>query len=287
MISIFFLVEYAVPQISALLSPSSETSVEYLSSESILENSSTESIQNDLNSENAIPQISILLNTAPNITEEQQTSSSDNNETASSNLPISSLLNAQNTNSPLPPLDLNTELPHFPYIDLTRCTLNFNENMFDAGRLNYDSRKLGSGAFGTVYLGIGLMKINVAVKKLHLNGIEVVSEDDTVTRQFVSEVEILYRYRHENLLSLLGYSCDGPTYCLIYEYISGGVLGDRIVVSLGRNHIEGILCFSLFWDRDQKNVMVCHNRAEGVRVNVTQHFLATQNLELPKFIRFC
>lgn len=81
-------------------------------------------------------------------------------------------------------------------------------------------------------LGIGLLEKPVAVKKLNLNGVNVVNVDDTITKQFRNEVELLCKYKHENLLSLLGYSCDGPTYCLIYEYICGGALKDRLEYSL-------------------------------------------------------
>lgn len=71
----------------------------------------------------------------------------------------------------------------------------------------------------------------VAVKKLVLSNVDVVNVDDTVTKQFRNEVEVLSRYKHENLLSLVGYSCDGPTYCLLYEYIPAGALKDRLQVS--------------------------------------------------------
>lgn len=134
--------------------------------------------------------------------------------------------------SPLPNLSLNTLLPHFTYTELEQCTDFFDETPYNTFNSESKGRKLGSGAFGSVYLGIGLLDKLVAVKKLNLNGVIVVNIDDTITKQFKNEVELLCKYKHENLLSLLGYSCDGPTYCLIYEYVPGGALKDRLQVIL-------------------------------------------------------
>ncbi|KAL3269651.1 hypothetical protein HHI36_008714 [Cryptolaemus montrouzieri] len=128
--------------------------------------------------------------------------------------------------SPLPNLTLNTHLPHFAYHELEVATNDFNEEPFED--LKEVGRFLGAGAFGKVFLATGLLDRPVAVKKLFLENVEVVNIDDTVTRQFRNEVEVLSRFQHENLLSLLGYSCDGCTYCLLYEYISGGTLKDRL-----------------------------------------------------------
>lgn len=132
--------------------------------------------------------------------------------------------------SPLPNLSLNTLLPHFTYTELEQCTDFFDEAPYKTSNNESTGRKLGSGAFGSVYLGTGLLDKLVAVKKLNLNGVIVVNIDDTITKQFKNEVELLCKYKHENLLSLLGYSCDGPTYCLIYEYVPGGALKDRLQV---------------------------------------------------------
>lgn len=130
--------------------------------------------------------------------------------------------------SPLPNLSLNTLLPHFNYSELESATNNFNTDPYRNSEGS--GRFLGSGAFGSVFLALGLLDRPVAIKKLILEDVEVVNVDDTVTKQFRNEVEVLSKYKHENLLSLLGYSCDGCTYCLMYEYITGGTLKDRLQV---------------------------------------------------------
>ncbi|XP_044267145.1 putative receptor-like protein kinase At1g72540 [Tribolium madens] len=131
--------------------------------------------------------------------------------------------NSRSCSSPLPNLSLNTPLPHFTYCDLATATNNFDETPLAQG-----GRFLGSGAFGKVYLGVGLTSKPVAVKKVILENVDVVRVDDMVTKQFRNEVEILSKYEHENLVALRGYSCDGDTYCLLYEYVPGGALKDRL-----------------------------------------------------------
>lgn len=142
----------------------------------------------------------------------------------------SSDTNCRPCNSPLPQLSLNTKLPHFNYNDLIIATNKFNENLYLDS--NAEGRFLGSGAFGSVYLAFGLLEKPVAVKKLILENVEFVDIDATVTKQFRNEVEVLSHYKHPNLLELVGYSCDGCTYCLLYEYIQGGALNVRLRVNI-------------------------------------------------------
>lgn len=59
--------------------------------------------------------------------------------------------------------------------------------------------------------------IQIAVKRLKnvKNGTEV---------EFASEVEILGRIRHKNLLSFRGYCVDGPERILVYDYMANSSL---------------------------------------------------------------
>lgn len=52
--------------------------------------------------------------------------------------------------------------------------------------------------------------------------------DIDVGRLFRMEVETMSQYLHENLLTLLAYSADGPDCCLIYSYIPNGSLEARL-----------------------------------------------------------
>ena len=134
--------------------------------------------------------------------------------------------------SPLPDMELNTTLPHFPYADIEVATKYFDGTPHARcdDLAESTGRFLGSGGFGFVYLALGLSDRPVAVKKITLCN-AVIKPTDLVSRQFKNEVELLCRCRHENLISLLGYSCDGQTYCLLYEYVPGGNLKDRLEVT--------------------------------------------------------
>ncbi|CAG9856874.1 unnamed protein product [Phyllotreta striolata] len=140
--------------------------------------------------------------------------------------PETSWSKTRSCSSPLPNLSLDTMLPHYNYLDIEKASNNFNTERY-AGN-DFEGRLLGKGEFGTVFLAFDLMKIPVAVKKLEIGDVEIVNVDDEVTKQFRNEVELLSKYRHENLLSILGYSCDGCTYCLLYEYAPGGALKDKL-----------------------------------------------------------
>ncbi|KAF4532814.1 hypothetical protein B566_EDAN002664 [Ephemera danica] len=114
----------------------------------------------------------------------------------------------RSTPSPPPESDIpdaieDTSPQLVPYIDL-ESACHWHDD---------DAKLLGSGAFGSVFLG-HLPQLNhkaVAVKKLQT---DVTSNDK--------------QYRHANLVQLLGYSCDGPCYCLVYEFMSNGSLQDRL-----------------------------------------------------------
>lgn len=171
-----------------------------------------------------IPALSLLKQSA--ITEDSELIPDFNMLMSSNESSKSSTSNPSSAkcSSPLPNLSLNTQLPHFTYAQLEVATDNFS-----AAKEN--GRFLGAGAFGSVFLATGLLDKPVAVKKIFLENVEMVSEGDQVTKQFKNEVEVLYKYNHDNLVSLLGYSCDGCTYCLIYEYVPGGSLFDALQVN--------------------------------------------------------
>lgn len=162
------------------------------------------------------------------------------NSTQSSNFPDSSQLpfNIDSSNysesseipltvpqpkSTTPNLSIMTQLPHFPYTQLEVATKHFSTKT---------GTFLGAGAFGSVFLATGLLDRPVAVKRMSLDNVEGITKDDRVTQQFKNEVEIFSKCKHENLVPLLGYSCDGNTYCLVFEYVPGGSLFDVLQVCL-------------------------------------------------------
>ena len=110
--------------------------------------------------------------------------------------------------------DLHSQV--IKYNILRRITDNFNQDLLSEG-----GRVIGTGGFGEVFLGIFPNGYKVAVKRL--------KDVEEKERQFQTELDSLTKYRHENIVSLFGYSVNGPAKCLVYEYLSNGSLEDRLM----------------------------------------------------------
>ncbi|XP_042267939.1 interleukin-1 receptor-associated kinase 4 isoform X2 [Thunnus maccoyii] len=141
------------------------------------------------------------------------------------------LLSERDTQSPpvssnqQPLIPLESSEPGFSsflYNELMQITGNFDDRpMSDGGR------RLGEGGFGTVYKGV-LNDKPVAVKKL--NPMDDVSPDELQV-QFNQEIETLKVLKHENLVDMVGFSCDGQHPCLVYAFMANGSLLDRLACS--------------------------------------------------------
>lgn len=92
------------------------------------------------------------------------------------------------------------------------------EEIETATELFSNSRKIGEGGYGPVYVG-NLDHTQVAIKVLRPDAAQGQS-------QFHQEVEVLSCIRHPNMVLLLG-AC--PEFgCLVYEYMANGSLEDRL-----------------------------------------------------------
>ncbi|KAJ6845038.1 receptor protein kinase TMK1-like [Iris pallida] len=82
---------------------------------------------------------------------------------------------------------------------------------------------LGRGGFGTVYKGELHDGTKIAVKRMEsgVMGLKGLTE-------FKSEIAVLTKVRHRNLVSLLGYCLDGNERLLVYEYMPQGALSRHI-----------------------------------------------------------
>ncbi|XP_072168944.1 uncharacterized protein [Diadema setosum] len=96
------------------------------------------------------------------------------------------------------------------------------------------NRKLGEGAFGTVYGGEALLGnckwAAVAVKTLKL-GATVAEKLD-----FLSEAEMMKRFSHRNVVNLLGVCTRGEPMYAVMEFM---LYGDLKTFLLGRRHLVG------------------------------------------------
>ncbi|XP_030948336.1 G-type lectin S-receptor-like serine/threonine-protein kinase LECRK1 [Quercus lobata] len=129
-------------------------------------------------------------------------------------------------------LTMDVSLRSFTYSDLEKMTNGFKE-------------ELGRGSFGTVYKGTiwNGQKI-VAVKRLE----KVLTEGE---KEFQTEMKVIGRTNHKNLVRLLGYCHDGENRLLVYEYMSNGSLADILF------NPEKKLC----WD---ERIEIARNIAKGI-----------------------
>ncbi|XP_054879896.1 interleukin-1 receptor-associated kinase 1-like isoform X2 [Poeciliopsis prolifica] len=92
------------------------------------------------------------------------------------------------------------------------------------------SLRVGEGGFGVVYRAT-LSNMDCAVKRLRQDG----PMDWTLLRKsFQTEVENLSKFRHPNIVDLLGFSeGEGGLMCLIYSYMQNRSLEDQLQNALG------------------------------------------------------
>ncbi|MQM22938.1 hypothetical protein Taro_055999 [Colocasia esculenta] len=83
--------------------------------------------------------------------------------------------------------------------------------------------ELGRGGFGVVYKGVFDDGSMIAVKRM-----EAAVVSNKALDEFQSEIAVLSKVRHRNLVSLLGYSVEGSERLLVYEYMSQGALSKHL-----------------------------------------------------------
>ncbi|KAG6422857.1 hypothetical protein SASPL_113239 [Salvia splendens] len=96
---------------------------------------------------------------------------------------------------------------------------------------NFGSKSLiGEGSYGRVYFAQLSDGKDVAVKKL-----DVSSEPDSNV-EFLTQVSMVSRLKHDNIVELLGYCVDGNLRVLAYEFATMGSLHD---ILHGRKGVQG------------------------------------------------
>ena len=162
----------------------------------------SESYYGQSGTNHSMPQLSFLMN---NVRLEQSSNSLDASMGIMASAPFAAPDPSSSTIS-------SSLVEKFSFHQLASCTNNFDDA----------TRKVGAGAFGSVYLAVNLSPSlpQAAVKRLNKNF-------EQVREKFELEVKILSEHSHENLVRLLGYA-DDVELCLVYEYVSGGNLERRL-----------------------------------------------------------
>ncbi|KNA25157.1 hypothetical protein SOVF_008830 [Spinacia oleracea] len=117
-----------------------------------------------------------------------------------------------------------SKVHYFSYQELNEATNGFEE-------------ELGRGSFGIVYKGIigRGPRICVAVKKL-----DRMSGSDT-DMEFKTEVDVIGRTHHKNLVQLVGFCKEEDQRLLVYEYMSNGSLADYLFRDSKPSWIERVI----------------------------------------------
>ncbi|KAL5548116.1 hypothetical protein UlMin_003347, partial [Ulmus minor] len=119
--------------------------------------------------------------------------------------------------------DEDIELPLFDLATISSATNNFSPEY-----------EIGAGGFGPVYKGKLSTGQEIAVKRLS-------KDSGQGLKEFKSEVQLLSKLQHRNLVALLGCCIQGEEKLLIYEYMPNKSLNNFI---FGRNRDA-----SLDWEK--------------------------------------
>ncbi|KAM7465279.1 hypothetical protein LguiB_012841 [Lonicera macranthoides] len=130
---------------------------------------------------------------------------------------------------------------HFTFAEIQSATHNFN-----------DVFVIGKGGFEKVYKGfIDNGATAIAIKRL-----------DPMSNQggtkFRTEIKMLSKFQHCNLMTLIGYCDDGHGMTLVYEYMVNGTLADHLHPKDGRNNHSSILSWV-------QRLKICIGAARGIK----------------------
>ncbi|AEC10797.1 Protein kinase superfamily protein [Arabidopsis thaliana] len=109
------------------------------------------------------------------------------------------------------------EVPIIPFSELKEATDDFGSNSL-----------IGEGSYGRVYYGVLNNDLPSAIKKLDSN-----KQPDN---EFLAQVSMVSRLKHDNFVQLLGYCVDGNSRILSYEFANNGSLHD---ILHGRKGVKG------------------------------------------------
>ncbi|KAM7264212.1 hypothetical protein ACFE04_001895 [Oxalis oulophora] len=107
-------------------------------------------------------------------------------------------------------VDISSEFLHLDFGTIRAATDNFSDN-----------KKLGRGGFGTVYKGTFPNGQEIAVKRLSQNS-------QQGEQEFKTEVKLMTKLRHRNLVRLIGFSLEKEERVLVYEFLPNSSL-DRYI----------------------------------------------------------
>lgn len=107
-------------------------------------------------------------------------------------------------------------IPQIDYHELSMATDRWHEK-----------NVLGRGGFGTVFKGKWKCT-DVAIKRIEYHGSDPKKNAKVQIQQSLNELRYLNACRHDNVLSIYGYSTNGREPCIVYQLMAGGSLETRL-----------------------------------------------------------
>ncbi|XP_072996844.1 probable LRR receptor-like serine/threonine-protein kinase At1g06840 isoform X1 [Typha latifolia] len=104
-------------------------------------------------------------------------------------------------------------------IDGVKC-FTFKEMLVATNNFS-DSTQVGQGGYGKVFKGILADGTLVAIKRAYEGSLQG-------SKEFCTEIELLSRVHHRNLVSLVGYCDELDEQMLVYEFMPNGTLRDHL-----------------------------------------------------------
>jgi hypothetical protein len=151
----------------------------------------------------------------------------------------------------------------FSFKELAHATNNFN-----------DEEKLGQGGFGGVYRGF-LQDLNsfVAVKRVSKGSNQGIKE-------YASEVKIISRLGHRNLVQLIGWCHERGELLLVYEFMTNRSLGthlfteESLLIWAMRYKVAQGLASALLYLHEEWEQCVVHRDIKSSNIMLDSNFIA-------------
>ncbi|KAJ1285958.1 hypothetical protein BS78_03G317100 [Paspalum vaginatum] len=136
------------------------------------------------------------------------------------------------------------------------------------------SAQVGQGGYGKVYKGILADGTAVAIKRAHEDSLQG-------SKEFCTEIELLSRLHHRNLVSLVGYCDEEDEQMLVYEFMPNGTLRDHLSakterpLSFGRRvHIALGAAKGILYLHTEANPPIFHRDVKASNILLDSKFVA-------------
>ncbi|KAF3333844.1 wall-associated receptor kinase-like 14 [Carex littledalei] len=143
--------------------------------------------------------------------------------------------------------EISCTLPIYSYREIERATNSFAE-----------TNKLGSGGYGTVYVGKLLLQNNSTDDLVAIKRIRYRADDSDSIDQLINEIKLISSVSHPNLVRLLGCCIDNGEQILIYEYMPNGTLSQHLHPDKGSSILSWSLRLSIATET-AKAIAYLHN----------------------------